>query len=139
MARTVVRISSTQTGLVLLIGILAGIGVFVAGPRPTGASGVDAVLIVAAVALVTWGGATTPWWALIMMAGASSLVGYPDWTAAVGAVLFLASLRVGSVRRPQVLERAAIVGLALIVFARAGNHSVWSPKLILSRRPQRSI
>jgi hypothetical protein len=123
MSRAVVRLSIGAERAVLAIGAAAGVGVLLAGPRPTGQIAVDAVLVIAAVTACVWASASAPWWSLIVLAGLSGLLADPLWAKVAGGVVFVAALYVGAKMRSQPVPRAVLVGASLVVLATAGD--VW--------------
>jgi hypothetical protein len=123
MPRAVVRLSSDVERRVLAIGAVAGVGVFLAGPRPTGTLAIDAILVIAAVTGCVWAAASAPWWSLILLAGLSALITDPLWAKIAGGVVFVAALYVGAKMRSQPVPRAVLVGASFVVLATAGD--VW--------------
>jgi hypothetical protein len=123
MSRAVVRLSSAVERRVLGVGAVAGMGVVIAGARPTGQLWVDAVLVIAAVAGCVWASASAPWWSLILLAGLSALLADPLWAQIAGGVVFVAALFVGAKMRSQPVPRAVLVGASFVVLATAGD--VW--------------
>ena len=123
MSRAVVRLSIGAERTVLAVGAAAGVGVLLAGPRPTGQIGVDAVLVIAAVTGCVWACASAPWWSLIVLSGVSALLADPLWAKIAGGVVFAAALYVGAKQRSQPVPRAVLVGASLVVMATAGD--VW--------------
>jgi hypothetical protein len=121
MSRAVVRLSIDAERAVLAIGAAAGVGVLLAGPRPTGQIAVDAVLVIAAVTGCVWASASAPWWSLIVLAGLSGLLADPLWAKVAGGVVFVAALYVGAKMRSQPVPRAVLVGASLVVLATAGD------------------
>src|SRR5262249_6695992 len=96
-------------------------GVVLAGPRPTGTLAVDTVLIMASVAACVWAAASAPWWALVVLAGASAVLAGSIWSIVAGCLLFAGALAVGARKRSQPVERAVITGGSAVVLASAGN------------------
>jgi hypothetical protein len=123
MPRAVVRLSSDVERRVFAVGAVAGVGVFLAGPRPTGTVAIDAILVIAAVTGCVWAAASAPWWSLIVLAGLSALLADPLWAKIAGGVVFAAALYVGAKMRSQPVPRAVLVGASLLVMATAGD--VW--------------
>lgn len=121
MVRPIVRVTKRDKFMIVSIGLLAGIAVAVAGPRPTGSTPVDVALIVAAVTCVTWGSASAPWWSLSAVSGVAAVASPSGWMIALGALAFAGSVRVGLRRKAQVPDRAVIAGITLIVLARLGT------------------
>ena len=106
----------------LATGAIAGLVAATSGASPTGSTLIDALLIIAAVGLVTWASATAPWWAVAAIAGVSAAVaGSVPWFV-VGFVAFAFGLWIGIERRDLPVARAAVTGTALNVLIRSDLH-----------------
>ncbi len=121
MSRLVIRVSPRQTRVVLASGLITGAAIFAAGPRPTGTLLIDAFLVTLAATFIVWCGATAPWWSLMVLSGASSLLVIPHLTVAAGVAVFLVAIWVGTRQEPQIIERAIVVGASLVIIAMAGS------------------
>lgn len=107
--------------IVLGVAVVAGVLGAVAGAAPTGQPVVDAVLTAAFAGVLTWLGASVPWWALITVSGVAGVFAGAGgqvalivvaW-AALGASLWIAGARAN---RPYL--RAAVVGAVVQVVLR---------------------
>ncbi len=97
----------------------AGIVAATSGASPTGSTWSDTVVIVTSVALVTWAGASTPWWAAAALAGLAAAISLDPILTAIGLVAFAVGLWIGVQRRDVPLARAAVVGVGLNVLIRS--------------------
>jgi Protein of unknown function (DUF4012) len=98
---------------------IAGLVAVAAGASPTGSTGVDAVIVAAAVGAVVWAGATAPWWAVVWCSGiAAALAGSIVWSV-VGVAAVGAGLWIGAQRRDLPAARGAVVAVAANVMIRS--------------------
>lgn len=104
---------------VLVVAFLAGIVAALSDASPAGPTVVDAVLTFGAIALVVWGAASAPWWALAIAATAAMSMAGDVRLLAVGAIAFAGALWIGLQRRDLAIERAVVAALAFNVLIRA--------------------
>ena len=104
---------------VVAVAVAAGIVASLSGASPTGTTAIDAVLTFAAVALVVWGAASAPWWALAVAATAAMAMAGDVWLLAIGAVAFAGALWIGLQRRDLAIARAVVAAVAFNVLIRA--------------------
>ena len=121
MARQRIRVQGRDASLVAAVAAAGGVGAVVAGPSPTGSSGVDAVLVFAAAAGSVWAAASAPWWAGVVAAGIAAALAPSWWLIVVAASSGLAGLWIGSQRRSLPWSRAVVATLAVQVLARLGE------------------
>jgi len=88
-----------------------------APPSPTGRPLVDALLLALSVGIVTWAGASAPWWAIVVVAGVAMVASADFVLAALALIAFLIALYIGVQKRNQPVLRAISVGLSLNVLA----------------------
>jgi hypothetical protein len=123
-------ITRTDSIAVAVVAAIAGVVGAFAGCEPTGNPIPDAVLTFAIVALVTWLGASAPWWALLAGGGIAGLAAVPGplllvvlaWLAIAGAVV------IGQRRLNQPVARAVIAAVVLQVVLRLE----WDPFFLAS-------
>ena len=101
------------------LSLVAGIVAAASGASPTGATWSDWIVIVASVALVTWAGASAPWWAAAAVAGLAAGVAVDVTLTVIGLVAFAVGLWIGLQGRDVALARAAVVGVAMNVLIRS--------------------
>ncbi len=101
------------------LSLVAGIVAAASGASPTGTTWSDWIVIVASVGLVTWAGASTPWWAAAAVAGLAAAVAVDLTLTVIGLVAFAVGLWIGLQGRDVPLVRAAVVGVAMNVLIRS--------------------
>lgn len=125
------HIGRTDSALATALAAVSGVVACFAGCEPTGNAVPDAVLTFSLAALVTWLGASSPWWALLgggAVAGVAALGGAPFLLVVVAwAVLVVAAL-IGALRLNQPVVRAAAAGGLVQVVLRLE----WSPFFLSS-------
>jgi len=123
-------VTRRDSQLVALVALVAAILAALADVAPTGETAIDALLVGAVAAVVTWLAATSPWWALISGAGitlAGSLTGPVPLLAAATAAL-LAAAWIGWASANQPILRAAIGAVTVQVAFRIE----WNPFFLSS-------
>ena len=105
----------TAVPLAILAGVLAALG----GSSPSGNFIGDWIVIVGAVGLVTWAGASTPWWAAAAVAALATAIALDPVLVAIGIVTFAVGLWIGLQRRDVPLGRAAVVGVSVNLLIRS--------------------
>lgn len=105
--------------LPLAIGVVAGVAVALGPVAPTGSSGIDAVLVVAAVTAIVVLARRSPWWAVAVAAGAAMAIAIDPLLMVCGAVALGAALWAGRDARQHPVAQAAAVGVTCNVLARA--------------------
>lgn len=103
---------------VLAVAAVAGCAAASAGARPTGATGVDVVIVAVCAAAVTWASASAPWWAPTAAAGIGALVAFQPAVSAAGVAGVAGGIIVG-LRRNDPAMRAAVGGVAVNVLVRS--------------------
>jgi hypothetical protein len=124
------KITVEQERYALGIGLAAGVVAALSGAAPTGATWIDAGLIVAFTVLVTWSAASAPWWALLVGAGLT-MAGAAEGPLIVLAVAMGAAGAagwIGSERANQPLVRAGIGAAIVNVAVRLD----WNPFFLAS-------
>jgi hypothetical protein len=101
------------------LAVVAGLIAVTSGASPTGTAWSDLVLVVGSVALVTWAGASTPWWTGAALAGLAAAIAGDVALTVIGLAAFVSGLGIGLARRDVPLARAAVVGVALNVLIRS--------------------
>ncbi|MFP5487594.1 MAG: DUF4012 domain-containing protein, partial [Acidimicrobiia bacterium] len=125
------RITRTDSVLIAVVAAVAGVLACLAGCEPTGNTVPDVILTFAVAALVTWLGASAPWWALFVGAVAASVAalgGAPFVLVVVAWVAAAAAGVIGEYRYNQPVLRAAIAGAVVQVVLRLE----WSPFFLAS-------
>ena len=123
MAGQRLEVTGRDVSVVAVVALLAGVGAAIAGPSPTGAAAVDAVLVTVLAAAVVWAGAAAPWWALAA-ASVVAVVLAPSWPWLLVALAAAAGAAYIGRRRAAVPWARALVLAALVqVFVRLGE--VW--------------
>lgn len=94
------------------ISLVSGVLAALADAHPTGEQPADAVLCFAMAAVVTWLGASAPWWALAASAGLVTATSSQSSVVVivVGALALVAALWIGYRKSSHAAERAAISG-----------------------------
>ncbi len=115
--------SRTEQAIVIAIGVLAGVIARFAGAAPTGTSVIDAVLVVASVALLCWAASSAPWW-LVAGFGIVAAALAPGIVVIVIAVAAFA-LAVATAR-PASNQRAVASGLRATSAGVSANAVLWS-------------
>lgn len=105
--------------VVIPLAVVAGIIAALSGASPTATTWTDGIIVIASVALVTWAGASTPWWAGAAFAGIAAATAGTVPLTVIGLAAFAAALWVGLQRRDVPLMRAAVAGVALNVLIRS--------------------
>ena len=101
----------------VVVAYLAAVMVAFAPPSPTGRPLVDALLLSLTVGVVTWAGASAPWWVLVVAAGAAGVVAAEPLLAGLAAVAFAIGIWVGLQKRNLPAWRAVSVGISMNVLA----------------------
>ena len=101
----------------VVVAYVAAVAAAFAPPSPTGRPLVDALLVALAVGVVTWAGASAPWWALVVASGAAIVSSADLLLGAIAFVAFLIALYIGVQRRNLPEWRAASAGISLNVLA----------------------
>ena len=111
---TITRNNATA---IYAISIASGVLAALADAHPTGGQPADAVLCFAVGAVVTWLGASAPWWALASSAGVITAASSQSSVVVTiaGSAAVLASLWIGYLKASRSVERSVIT--AAIVFA----------------------
>lgn len=123
MAGQRLEVTGHDVAVVAVVALLAGVGAAIAGPSPTGASAVDAVLVTVLAAAAVWAGATSPWWALAA-ASVLAVVLARSWPWLLVALAGAAgSAVIGRKRAAMPWARALVLAALVQVFARLGE--VW--------------
>jgi hypothetical protein len=115
----VVRRNRVSEGRALAIAAGSGALAVVAGAEPTGSPVIDAVLVVAAIGVVTWASASAPWWALATACGVAAVTAFDPLLIVVAAIGFAVSLAVGVRRRDDAELRAVLGAVAMNVLLRS--------------------
>lgn len=97
----------------------SGLAAVLAGARPTGSAGVDALLVLLSVSVVVWAAASAQWWAVAAAAGVGGVFAFEPLAAAIGGVGFLAGLNIGTWQRDQTAARCLVGGIAANVLIRS--------------------
>ena len=123
-------ITRTDSIAVAVVAAIAGVVGALAGCEPTGNPVSDAVLTFGIVALVTWLGASAPWWALLAAGGVAGLaaVGGPVLLVVAAWVAIAAAVVIGQRRLNQPVARAIIAAVVLQVVLRLE----WDPFFLAS-------
>lgn len=125
------QITRTDARLVAGVAVLSGVLAALAGCEPTGSPVIDAVMTAGMAALVTWLGASAPWWALTAGAGvvtAATVLGGWTWLLVPAWAAVLGGWALGFLRLNQPVARAAVAG----VVAQVGLRIEWSPRFLVS-------
>lgn len=101
------------------VAVVAGIVAALSGASPTGSTVIDAVIVVAAVALVSWAGASTAWWVGAALAGLAAATAGDLALAAIALVAFVGALWIGLQRDSLPVARAVVVGVSCNVLIRS--------------------
>ena len=101
----------------VVVAYVAAVVVAFAPPSPTGRPLVDALLLALTVGVVTWAGASAPWWVLVVAAGAAGVVAAEPLLAGLAAVAFAIGIWVGLQKRNMPAWRAVSVGISMNVLA----------------------
>jgi len=101
----------------VVVAYVAAVAAAFAPPSPTGRPLVDALLVALSVGIVTWAGASAPWWALVVASGVAIVSAADLLLGAIAFVAFLIALCIGVQRRNLPEWRAASVGISLNVLA----------------------
>ncbi len=86
-------------------------------PAPTGRPLVDALLVALSVGVVTWAGASAPWWVTVLAAGTAMIASADFLLAGLALIAFVIGLYIGVQKRNLPAWRAASVGLSINVLA----------------------
>lgn len=111
------RSNRVAEDLAVAVAFLAGGAAALAPPAPTGRPLVDALLVGTGIGVVTWAGASAPWWATVLAAGAAVAVAGDLIVAAVALVALAAGIWIGLRRRNMPAWRAVSVGLSMNALA----------------------
>jgi hypothetical protein len=113
------RINRVDDRLVVPVAVGAGVVAALGPAQPTGTNLADVVVVVVAVAAVTWAGAAARWWALAGLAGVATAIA-PDllWVV-VGAASLGGALWIGTQRRDLAVERSVVTAVSLNVAIRS--------------------
>src|SRR5215218_4426755 len=101
----------------VVVAYAAAVAAAFSPPAPTGRPLVDALLVALTVGVVTWAGASAPWWTIVVVAGVAMVASADFLLAALALVAFVLALYVGVQKRNQPMLRAISVGLSLNVLA----------------------
>jgi hypothetical protein len=107
------RFVTTGPRLVYIVAIAAAIAAAFSDVSPTGQTFTDALLTVPIAALVTWAGATAPWWILAVVGGIAAACGDLRAWSAIGLVGAAVGLLVGYRRAKMPLLSAVSAGCAV--------------------------
>ena len=123
-------ITPRDAGVVVAVSGASAVLSITADVSPTGSAGIDIVITACLAFAVTWIGASTPWWALLMASGitfAAAIPG-PPWAAVAAAAALGASawLSIRKANRPPV--RSLIAGACVNVVL----WLEWDPPLVSS-------
>jgi hypothetical protein len=105
--------------VVVPVAVGAGVAAALSGASPTGTTWSDWLLIVASVALVSWSGASTPWWVSAALAGLAAAVAGDLALTALGLGAFALALWIGLQRRDLPVARAVAIGVCANVLIRS--------------------
>ena len=125
------RITRTDSLIAAGVAAVAGVIACFAGCEPTGNAVPDAILTFSLAAVVTWLGASTPWWALFtgaMAASVAALGGGPFLLVLVAWVAAAVAGTIGELRLNQPILRAACAAAIVQVVLRLE----WSPFFLAS-------
>jgi hypothetical protein len=103
----------------------AGVAAAFASPSPTGRPLVDALLLGISVAVVTYAGASAPWWATVVAGGAAVAIAVDPILIAIGAVALGIGLLIGARQRSLPGWRAISIGISMNVLARSELEGVF--------------
>ena len=105
--------------IVVPIAVLSGVVAALGAAEPTGARFQDVVLVLVAVGIVTWAGATARWWTLVVLCVlAATIAGSPVLTV-LGLVAVAAATWIGTRQRDLPLARAAVAAVGLNIAIRS--------------------
>lgn len=124
-------ISPVDLRIVLSIAAVSGVVAAFAGTAPTGSTPVDVVLAALVAGVVTWIGASVPWWALIVAAGGAGLVAAAGGSVVLTAVSWsalAAAMWISATRSNRAPVRALIAAVVVQVAFRFG----WDPFFLAS-------
>jgi hypothetical protein len=123
-------ITSDDDRWIALVAAGSALAASFSGAAPTGATAIDAVILVLFAAFVVWAGASAAWWILAVGAAVATSAAAADFVVAtVAAVAALAgALRIGATRANRPIWRAAIAGTIVQVILRIE----WSPFFLSS-------
>jgi hypothetical protein len=125
-------VRGTDQRLVLAIGVATGLGLALRGLSPTGSTVFDWLILVVAAAAATWASASAPWWSLSAMAAIGAAVA-PLWLPLVlGIGVLSLSLAIGMIRRSQPVERAAVVGVTILLLSMSRELGYWGINSLLA-------
>src|SRR5918993_4500884 len=105
---------------VAVVSAFSAIAAVFSDASPTGATGVDIVLVAALAGLVTWLGASAPWWALMAGSGIALIGALPGpfvWIV-LATIAFTGSAWIGWDRANQPVVRAVAAALVVQVSLR---------------------
>ena len=113
-------ITRDDAKMVAALAAVSGVLAALAGARPTGGAVPDAILCFALAAAVTWAGASTPWWALIVASGVAVVgsVSGPIIVTFVALAALVAAMWVGAQRSSLAALRAGIAAAVVQVSLR---------------------
>lgn len=106
-----VRVDERRCGA---IAAAAGMIAAFSGISPTGASGFDVVVTVAAVGATAWIAASAPWWALALVGVVTTLTGFDVWAIGFGLLGAGIAFAIGATRADVSTARTASAGCSLI-------------------------
>jgi hypothetical protein len=125
------QITRLDAQLVAAVAAISGVVANFAGCEPTGETWPDAVLTFGLAALVTWLGASAPWWALCVAAaltGAAAAAGGSVLLTLIAWAALLVAGAIGYLRLNQPVARAGCAALVVQVALRAD----WNPRFLAS-------
>ena len=125
------RITRTDSLIAAGVAAVAGVVACFAGCEPTGNTVPDAILTFSLAALVTWLGASAPWWALFTgatVASIAALGGGPFLLVLIAWIAAAVAGAIGELRLNQPILRAACAGAIVQVVLRLE----WSPFFLAS-------
>jgi hypothetical protein len=123
-------LTRSDARVVAAVAAVSAVVAALADVEPTGTAAVDALLAAGWAALVTWLGATAPWWALaagsaIVTAGS---VGAPPWVWLIGVVALAVSAWIGAIHGNLPAVRAGVAAAVVQVSLRLD----WDPFFLAS-------
>ncbi len=105
--------------VVVPVAVAAGLAAALSGASPTGSTGIDVLMIIAAVALVSWAGASTAWWVGAALAGLAAATAGDLVLTAISLAAFAGALWIGLQRRDVPIARAVVIGVGCNVLIRS--------------------
>ena len=111
-----------QQRQVLAIAVVVAVAVAALGVHPTGATVIDALLVAASAAVVTWAAATAPWWTLAGAALVATAMGGTVVPIAVGLMGAVVAGWIGEGHRNMPWLRSISIGLTMASFALSTVH-----------------